>query len=461
LSSVAVPHEYQKFCVEQMTEKPCLALWLECGLGKSLVTLLAIDDLKFRRWAVRRVLVIAPKKVCEATWQDEAAKWKQTEGLRFSEILGTQKQRLAALQKEADIYIVNRENVQWLVDTCGKDWPFDMVVIDEASSFKNHQAKRFKKLKAVRPRIERLYELTGTPAPRNLEDLWAQVYLLDGGRRLGRTISAYRQQWFVPDQRNAQTIFSYKPIPGAKEDIQKRLSDICISMKAEDYLQMEDMVVDDIPVILDEPARKVYNVMEKELLFSVDEQTVDAATAAVLRNKLLQMSAGAVYDDDGDVVHIHDCKLEAFMELLESLDGQNALVFYAFKHDKQRLVEAMQRAKVNYREFSGPDDEKDWNAGKISVLLAHPASCAYGLNLQQGGHHVVWFGLTDSLELYQQANARLHRQGQKEPVIVHRLIVRDSVDEDVARGLLSKDAMQEELLQAMKARIEKVRSEQR
>lgn len=403
------------------------------------------------------MLVVAPKKVSEATWQDEAKKWEHLKLLRFSTVLGTEKQRLAALYKQADIYVINRENVQWLVDTLGNEWFFDMVVLDEASSFKNHQAKRFRKLKTVLPRIHRMVELTGTPAPRDLMDLWAQIYLLDQGQRLGKTISAYRAQWFLPDKRNATTIFSYKAQEGSDSAIRQRLSDIVVSMKAEDYLELPDRVEHDIPVMLDTKAQKCYNEMEKKLVLEVGDQVVDASTAAVLRMKLLQIAAGAVYDETGTVVNVHDCKLEAFMELLESLNGEHALVFYGYQHDRDRLMEIMKREKVNARLYGGPQDQRDWNAGKIDVLLAHPASCAYGLNLQQGGHNIIWFSLTDSLELYQQANARLHRQGQTRPVVVHRLIVKGSADEDVRAGLEAKDKCQEALLQAMKARIEKWR----
>ena len=425
------------------------------SMGKTVATLTAINDLKYCRWQVCKVLIVAPKKVAEATWQAECKKWPHLRMLRISEILGTAKQRVAGLYANADIYIMNRENVQWLVDTCGNDWPFDMVVLDEASSFKNHQAKRFRKLKTVRPRISRMVELTGTPSPRDYMDLWAQVYLLDQGARLGKTITAYRDMWFKPDKRNAAAIFSYKARDGAEQDIRDRLSDICISMKAEDYLDMPEMVIHDLPVMLDGPAQKAYDQMEHDLLLPVDEQMIDAGSAAVLRGKLLQIASGAVYDDQGVVAGIHDCKVEAFLEMMEGLDGQHALIFYNYKHEKDRLLRALKNAKIDVREYKGPQDADDWNAGKIETLLAHPASCAYGLNLQQGGHHIVWFGLTDSLELYQQANARLHRQGQREPVIVHRLQVVGSVDEDVAAGLEAKDKMQEALMQAMKARIEK------
>lgn len=453
------PHRYQQYAIERVLDTPRVALWLDMGLGKTVSTLTAINELIYNRFSVRRVLVIAPKKVCEATWQDEAQKWDHLRHLRFSTVLGNERQRLAALYRSADIYIINRDNTQWLVDTLETDWFFDMVVLDEASSFKNHQAKRFRKLKTVLPRIKRLVELTGTPAPRDLMDLWAQIYLLDQGQRLGKTISAYRAQWFLPDKRNATTVFSYKAAEGSDSAIRQRLADICVSMKAEDYLELPDCIEHDIPVVLDTQGQKCYNEMEKKTVLELANQVIDAGTAAVLRMKLLQIASGAVYDESGAVAQVHGCKIEAFMELLEQLNGQHALVFYAYKHDRDRLMAAMRKEKVNVREFTGPDDQKDWNQGKIDVLLAHPASCAYGLNLQQGGHNIIWFGLTDSLELYQQANARLHRQGQGYPVVVHRLIVKGSADEDVRAGLAAKDQCQEALLQAMKARIDKWRGE--
>lgn len=449
------PHKYQQYFIHRIETTPKIAGWLDMGLGKTVSTLTAINDLKYKMFRVCKVLVIAPKKVSEATWQDEGQKWDHLKHLTFSTVLGTERQRLAALYKNADIYVINRDNVQWLVDTLGNNWFFDMVVIDEASSFKNHQAKRFRKLKTVLPRISRIVELTGTPAPRDLMDLWAQIYLLDQGQRLGKTISAYREQWFLPDKRNATTIFSYKPQQGGDSAIRARLSDICVSMKADDYLDMPDCVEDDIPVVLDKKAQAWYNEMEKKLVLEIADQVIDAGTAAVLRIKLLQMAAGAVYDDQHNVAFVHDCKLEAFMELIESLHGQHALVFYAYKHDRDRIMDALKREKVNAREFKGPEDQEAWNNGMVDVLLAHPASCAYGLNLQKGGHHIIWFGLTDSLELYQQANARLHRQGQQYPVIIHRLLVKGTADEDVAAGLEAKDKCQETLLQAMKARIDK------
>lgn len=405
------------------------------------------------------MLVIAPKKVAEATWQDEAQKWDHTKHLKFSTVLGSQTKRVRAVNTPADIYIVNRDNVKWLVDYYRNDWPFDMVVIDEASSFKSNKAQRWKSLKSIREHIKRIVELTGTPAPHSLLDLWPQVYLLDEGQRLGKTIGGFRERYFNPDKRDATRVFTYKPKDGAEDSVKSLLSDICISMKAEDYLDLPPQIDDMIPVVLDTTAQKAYDKLEKEALLMVDEQTIDAGSAGALTNKLLQLCNGAVYDDKRAVVKIHDCKLEAFMGLVEALNGQHALVFYNFQHDRDRIMGALKKTKLRVRVFTGPQDERDWNAGKIDILLAHPASCAYGLNLQQGGHHIIWFGLNWSLELYQQANKRLHRQGQTEPVIVHQLVTKSGVDEDVIASLQDKAHTQESLMQALKARIRKAKGE--
>lgn len=403
--------------------------------------------------------MIAPKKVAESTWSKEQGKWEHLKNLRVSVVLGTEAQRKKALEQTADVYVINRENTQWLSQLYGHDWPFDVVVLDESSSFKSHTAKRFKALKAMRPKISRMIELTGTPSPHGLMDLWAQVYLLDGGARLGRTISTYREMFFVPDKRNRTTIFSYAPKEGAADAIYRLISDICISMKSEDYLQLPDLVYDDIPVKLDEKAQKAYDRMERDMLLEIDDETVTAMTAASLTGKLLQLCNGAVYAEDGAVIPVHDCKIEAFLETVERLNGQHAIVYYYFKHDRERLLQALKRSGLRVRVYKDAQDEADWNAGKIDLLLAQPASCGYGLNLQYGGHHVIWFGLTWSLEEYQQANKRLHRQGQPYPVIIHRLITQKGTDEDVVRSLESKDGAQESLLQALKARIDKARGE--
>lgn len=403
-------------------------------------------------------MIIAPKKVAEATWTSEAMKWEHLRDMRIVPILGNVQQRLRALDTPADAYVINRENTQWLVEHLKNSWSFDMVVLDESSSFKNPSSKRFKALKRVRGRIKRLVELTGTPASNGLEDLWAQIYLLDGGARLGKTLGAYRDRYFVPDKRNRTTIFSYTPKEGSFEMIKQIISDICISMKADDYLALPDVIHDDIPVVLNSAARKAYEQLESDLLLEVDADTITAGSAGVLTGKLLQLCNGAIYSEEHKAVKIHDCKIEAFMELIERLNGQHALVFYNFKHDCDRLVEALSKTKLRVRIYSKAQDAADWNDGKIDVMLAHPASCGYGLNLQQGGHRVVWFGLTWSLEQYEQANKRLHRQGQEHPVIVHNLIVQSGMDETVIGALKGKSDMQDALMTALKARIERSRN---
>lgn len=450
-------HSYQKYCIDRVIADPRIALFLDMGLGKTVITLTAINDLKYNRFAIRRALVIAPKKVAEATWQTEAKKWEHLRLLRLSTVLGTPKQRVRALHTPADVYIINRENVCWLVDYYRNDWPFDMVVLDESSSFKNHRAKRFKALKLVAPRTERIVELTGTPAPKGLIDLWAQVYLLDQGERLGKTIGGYRERYFTPDKRNATTIFSYAPKEDSEAAIHRRISDIAVSMKAEDWLELPDLLYHSIPVVLDSKADRAYKKLEREMLLEVPDGEITAQSAGVLTGKLLQLCNGAVYDVDGVPQEIHRCKLEAFLELVEQLGGQPALVFYNFQHDRDRIIAGLQKSGLRVRVYRGSEDAQDWNRGQIDILLAHPASCAYGLNLQQGGRHIVWFGLQWSLELYQQANKRLHRQGQRDSVIVHHLVVQGGVDEDVVAALDTKADVQETLLQALKARIERVK----
>jgi len=455
-----VPHSYQEFAINRIISDACLGLFLEMGLGKTVISLTAVNELRYKRWAVSRCLVVAPKKVAEATWTKEAQKWDHLQHLRIVPVLGTAAKRIRALNTPGDVWITNRENIPWLVEYYRNDWPFDMVILDESSSFKNPQSKRFKALKMVRHLIKRILELTGTPAPNGLEDLWAQIYLLDGGARLGKTISSFRDAFFTQDYAHPGQMYrTYSPQKGAEAKIRAAIADICISMKAKDYLQLpEDIPPHEIPVILEEKARKAYNRLEREMLLQVDEQTVTASTAAVLNGKLLQLCSGAVYDGDGGIIHIHDCKIEAFMEVIEQLHGEHALVFYWFQHERDRLLQSLQKTGKRVRVYQSPDDETAWNAGEIDVLLAHPASCAYGLNLQQGGHHVIWFGFPNwTLELYQQANARLNRQGQRYPVIYHLLVVQDSMDEDVVAALHDKGDTQEALMTALKARIEKAR----
>lgn len=447
------PHEYQRHCIEKILELPKLGLFLDMGLGKSIITLTAIRRLKYDMFAVRRVLVIAPKKVAEATWTQEAAKWDHTQLLRISLVLGSAKKRTEALHRPADIYVINRENVTWLVDYFRNDWPFDMVVIDESSSFKSHKAKRFKSLASVMPHVSRVVELTGTPSPNGLADLWAQIYLLDGGERLEKRFTQFRSRYFDAGLTVQNVVYNYKPKFGSRESILQKISDICISMKADDYLQLPDIVYDDIPVALDPKAERAYTELEKKMVLELDEEDITVTSAAALSNKLLQLSNGAVYDEAHDWHPVHDCKLEALVELCQSLKerGKPALVFYQFISDRERILEAVDGAVV----MSGTDQIDAWNAGEVDVLLAHPASAAYGLNLQAGGNHVIWFGLTWNYEQYVQANARLHRQGQTEKVIVHHLVCSGTRDDDVMRALNAKDTTQQFVMESLKARIRK------
>jgi SNF2 family DNA or RNA helicase len=404
--------------------------------------------------------VIAPKKVAESTWTREKDKWDHTKMLRVSPVLGSKTKRIRALCTPADIYVINRDNVCWLVDYYRNDWPFDMVIIDESTSFKSHKAKRFKSLASITSKIDRMVLLTGTPSPNGVEDLWSQIYLLDQGGRLGSRYTQFRERYFDPDKRSRNIIYSYK----LKDDhsytsITDKISDICVSLKAEDYLQLPDIVYNTVSVDLDQRARKSYDDMERDLILSLpeDEEEISVASAAALSNKLLQLANGAIYDEDHAVHPIHDCKMESFLELIEGLNGKPVLVFYSFKHDKDRIHEALKKNNLEVRDLVSDQDVEDWNAGKINILLTHPASSAYGLNLQEGGNHVIWFGLTWNLELYQQANKRLHRQGQKEKVFVHRLVCRDTRDEDVLAALEFKGDAQEFVLESLKARIKKVK----
>lgn len=454
------PHAYQQHCVNKILEIAKLGLFLDMGLGKTVTTLTAIRILKYDRFLVRKVLVIAPKKVAEGTWTREKDKWDHTKILRVSPVLGSQPKRIRALNTPADIYIINRENVCWLVDYYRNSWPFDMVVVDESSSFKSHSSKRFKALASVGPHITRMVELTGTPSPNGLDDLWAQVFLLDGGERLGKRYTQFREHYFDPGRRGADgMVYDYKAKPGSEDSILQRISDICISMKAEDYLQLPDIIYHEVPVVLDPKARKAYDDLEWKMILELpeDEEDISVTSAAALSNKLLQLANGALYDDEHQAHEIHNCKIEAFLELIESLQGKPALVFYNFQHDRERILAALQKTRLRVRELKKPADEDDWNNGKIDILLAHPASAAYGLNLQHGGNHVIWFGLTWNYELYTQANKRLHRQGQTEKVIIHHLICSETRDEDVMQALERKDDVQNWAMQSLKARIKAIR----
>ncbi|NRY61493.1 DEAD/DEAH box helicase [Clostridium beijerinckii] len=445
-------HEYQNYCTEKIINNPMFALLLDMGLGKSVITLTAIWDLIFDYFEVSKVLIIAPLRVARDTWSKECEKWEHLNGLRISKILGTEKERRAAVGRNADIYIINRENVEWLCANYKFD--FDMVVIDELSSFKSHQSKRFKALRKVRPSVKRIVGLTGTPAPNSLIDLWSQINLLDMGERLGRFIGGYRERYFTPDKRNREVVFSYKPKEGAEDSIYKKISDICISMKALDYLDMPECIFNKVEVQMDDKEEKLYTKLEAEMLLSFDEGDIDAVNAAALSNKLLQMANGAVYDENGKVKVIHDKKLDVLEDLIEGANGKPVLVFYGYKHDKDRIVK-----RFNAEEINTSEDITKWNNGEIKVAIVHPASAGHGLNLQAGGSTSIWFGLNWSLELYQQANARLWRQGQKDTVVIHHIITKGTVDEDVMKALERKDVGQASLIEAVKVRVGGVRNE--
>jgi len=446
------PHSYQEYSKDFIINNTQSALFLDCGLGKTIITLTAIIDLMFDYFEVSKVLVIAPLRVAESTWEEEVNKWDHLKSLRLSKVLGTEKERRQALVKKADVYIINRENVDWLCNNYKFD--FDMVVIDELSSFKSHTAKRFKSLRKVRPSVKRIVGLTGTPAPNNLLDLWSEINLLDMGERLGRFIGRYRNEYFVPDKRNQQVIFNYKLRDGAEEKIYKRISDICVSMKACDYLKMPERIDNIVEVEMSDKEQSMYEKLEREMLlpFVDGDIDIDAVNAAALSNKLLQMANGAVYDEFKVVKFIHEKKLDALEDLIEAASGKPILIFYAYKHDKDRISK---RFKV--KEILTSDDISKWNDGQIPIAIAHPASAGHGLNLQSGGSTVIWFGLTWSLELYMQANARLWRQGQRETVIIHHIVCKDTTDEQVIKALQKKQTGQDALLKAVKARIEKGR----
>jgi len=448
------PHEYQRFATEFIQANPVAAVLLSMGLGKTIITLTALANLLFDSFEAHKVLVIAPLRVARDTWPDELAKWEHLSHLRFSVAVGTESERRAALTKRADIYIINRENIQWLVEQSGLPFDFDTVVIDELSSFKSHQSKRFRSLLRMRPKVKRIVGLTGTPSSNGLMDLWAQFRLLDMGLRLGRFIRAYRSQYFTPDKRNGQVIFSYKPLPDAEQRICDRIADITISMKAGDHLQMPELVSAEYPVHLSEPERKRYDEMKRDLVLQLPEGEITAANAAALSGKLCQMANGAVYGDDGTVNLIHDRKLDALEDLIEAANGKPLLVAYWFKHDLLRITERLQRLGIKFDTLDDAASIKAWNAGDIPMALIHPASAGHGLNLQSGGSTLVWFGLTWSLELYQQTNARLWRQGQNaETVVIHHIIAKDTIDERIIKSLSEKDRTQTALIDAVKAAL--------
>ncbi len=443
------PHNYQEYATNFIIENPISAIFLEMGLGKSVITLSAIFDLCLDYFDVGKVLVIAPLRVASSTWPSEIKKWEHLKGLTYSVAIGNEQERLSAFRKQVDIYLINRENVDWLVNKSGIPFDFDMIVIDELSSFKSYSAKRFKSLLSVRPKVKRIVGLTGTPSSNGLMDLWAEFRVLDLGTRLGRFISHYRNNYFVPDKRNGQIIFSYKPRDGAKKQIYDAISDITISMKSADYLKMPECVMNEVEVELSEQEKKIYDDLKDEMVVTLPEEEIDAVNAAALSNKLLQMASGAVYDEHKKVHHIHDKKLDCLEDLIEGANGKPVLIAYWFKHDLERI-----KQRFDVREIKTSADITDWNNGNIPVAAIHPASAGHGLNLQDGGSCLIWFSLTWSLELYQQTNARLHRQGQTDTVVIHHIVAKDTIDEDVIKALSKKEKIQDSLINAVKARLE-------
>lgn len=446
-----VPHKYQEMAIEKIYSTPRCGLFLDMGLGKTVITLTAIEDLIYNQFEISKVLVIAPLRVAEDTWSRESQKWDHLKDLRISKILGTPRQRRLALAREADVYITNRENVVWLTDELsgiGNGWFFDMVVIDELSSFKSPKAQRFRALKKYISRSSRVVGLTGTPAPNGLIDLWSQMYLIDSGERLGKTVTGYRERYFTPNQRNQTTIFNYKPKDGAEKAILDKISDICISMKAEDWLDMPERIDSVVNVKMTPNQKEDYERFEKEAYMQFMEGEVTAASAAALTNKLLQYSNGAMYTDTGEYAVTNNNKLDALEDIIETANGKPILCFYSFRHDLERILKKFKHAV----KLESSDDIEKWNDGEIPLLLAHPASAGHGLNLQSGGSIIVWYGLTWSLELYQQANARLYRQGQEQAVIIHHLITEGTCDSRVYMSLQGKANVQDDLLASLKAK---------
>ena len=443
------PHNYQTYATNFILEHPEAAVFLDMGLGKSVITLTAIRELCLNRFEAGKVLVIAPLRVARDTWSTEIHKWDHLKGLTYSIVIGTVDERKSALKKKAHIYLINRENVSWLIEESGFPFDFDMVVIDELSSFKSYQAKRFRSLLKVRPKIKRIVGLTGTPSSNGLMDLWAEFRVLDLGKRLGRFITHYRNTYFQPDKRNGMVIYSYKPLPGAEDAIYEQISDMTISMKAVDHLNMPECVFNEVSVSLSKEERSKYDTLRDDLILSIGESEIDAANAASLSNKLSQMANGAVYGSDQSVIKIHDHKLDALEDLIESANGKPVLVAYWFKHDLERI-----KARFKVREIKTSKDITDWNDGKIPVAVIHPASAGHGLNLQAGGSTLIWFGLTWSLELYQQTNARLWRQGQKSAtVVIHHIVTEDTIDELILKALHKKEKSQNALIDAVRVTL--------
>lgn len=448
---IYTPYPYQQAAVDWIMNHRKCGLFLEMGLGKTVITLTAVKKL-LQNFAFTKVLVIAPLRVAATVWAEEAAKWDHLQDLRCVKVLGSRQEREAALRQDADIYIVNRENVPWLVayQATSRTWPFDMLVLDELSSFKSPKAERFKALRRVLPAVRRIVGLTGTPSPNGLIDLWSQIYLLDKGERLGRFVTTYRDKYFIPVQMNGNVVYKYALIDGASKEIYSKISDICMSMKAEDYLKLPKRIDITYPVALPEKAQRAYERMERDLVLPLAGEAITAQNAAVLTGKLLQLANGAIYTEDGEFIQIHDAKLDALEDLIEAANGEPVLVYYEFRHDAARIQKRFPQA----RRLLTPDDVNDWNAGKVELMIAHPASAGHGLNLQAGGHIIIWFGLSWSLEAYMQANARLHRQGQTHPVTIYHVITTGTVDSEVLKVLTGKAVRQDALIDAVKARID-------
>lgn len=443
------PHSYQEYAIRYIETHPISALLIDMGLGKTSITLTAIRNLLFDSFEVCKVLVIAPLRVAKNTWTDEIKKWEHLSTLTYSLIVGNENERLSALNEQTDIYIINRENVDWLVNKSGYKFDFDMVVIDELSSFKNHQSKRFKSLMKVRPLVKRIVGLTGTPSSNGLMDLFAEFKILDMGKRLGYFIGQYRNTYFKPDKMNGPIVYSYKPLPNAENAIYEKISDITVSMKANEYLKMPELLTSNYVVELSNSEKNQYDEMKKSLVLEITDGEITASNAASLSNKLCQLSNGAIYDDEQNIVEIHDRKLEALEDIIESMNGKPLLIAYWYRHDLERI-----KSRFSVREIKTSEDISDWNDGKIPVALIHPASAGHGLNLQNGGSTLVWFGLTWSLELYQQTNARLYRQGQKNTVVIQHIITKGTIDEQILKALQKKNKTQADLIDAVRANLE-------
>ena len=442
------PHEYQRFATQFILDHPVAAILLDMGLGKSVITLTAINELINDRFEINRVLVVAPLRVAKQTWPEEIKKWDHLKGLKYSVVTGSKDQRIKALQTPANVYIINRENLKWLIESSGMNFDYDMLVIDELSSFKSYRSQRFRCLQKVRPLIKRVVGLTGTPSSNGLMDLWAEFRVLDMGKRLGRFISTYRAEYFDPDKRNMYQIFTYKPKPGAESRIYEAIDDITISMKSKDYLNLPSLTLNTVPVEMSSSEQALYDEMKSQLVISTQGKHIDALNAASLSNKLSQMANGCVYDDQQQMVQIHQRKLDTLEDLVEAANGKPVLVAYWFKHDREQI-----KSRFTAREIKSIQDIQDWNHGKIPLALIHPASAGHGLNLQAGGATLIWYGLTWSLELYQQTNARLWRQGQTEPVIIHHLVTQGTIDENILAALQRKDQTQAALINAVQANL--------